>query len=360
MAAFITALALIGVTVTPGTQYGANGVYRFFFGSQWRDAWTTPIDAPVLDLDTFDGGLTPERLGGGLQTTSVHFKSGRGNRWVWRSMDKDPTRVLDPDTRESVIGDIFRDLTSTAHPCGALVVAPLMDAVGVLHPIPQLAVLPRDPRLHPFGEVGGMLGILEQRIERDVPGSDKDLATADLFELLDRRSDQRVDARAYLRARLIDILVGDWDRHIDQWHWVRVRVDGRRVWLPVPRDRDQAFSRFDKIAPAVGEYYTKQLASFRTKYPSIEKLTYAGRFTDRRLLVPLEKAEWEAVTAEVVSKITDAVISDAVHRLARAATIWSGRCAPGEMRYPRRRATSTACSPTRSTSATRRMPGPSR
>ena len=40
MAAFITALALIGVTVTPGTQYGANGVYRFFFGSQWRDAWT--------------------------------------------------------------------------------------------------------------------------------------------------------------------------------------------------------------------------------------------------------------------------------------------------------------------------------
>ena len=109
--------------------------------------------------------------------------------------------------------------------------------------------------------------------------------------------------------------MGDWDRHIDQWHWVRVREGGRRVWLPVPRDRDQAFSRFDKIAPAVGEYYTKQLASFRTKYPSIEKLTYAGRFTDRRLLVPLEKAEWEAVTAEVVSKITDAVISDAVHRL---------------------------------------------
>src|SRR5437868_401435 len=315
MAAFITALALIGVTVTPGTQYGANGVYRFFFGSQWRDAWTTPIDAPVLDLDTFDGGLTPERLGGGLQTTSVHFKSARGNRWVWRSMDKDPTRVLDPDTRESVIGDIFKDLTSTAHPCGALVVAPLMDAVGVLHPIPQLAVLPRDPRLHPFGEVGGMLGILEQRIERDVPGSDKDLATADLFELLDRRSDQRVDARAYLRARLIDILVGDWDRHIDQWHWVRVRVDGRRVWLPVPRDRDQAFSRFDKIAPAVGEYYTKQLASFRTKYPSIEKLTYAGRFTDRRFLVRLGRADWEAVTAEIGSKITDAVISQAVHQL---------------------------------------------
>src|SRR2546423_3210405 len=100
MAAFITALALIGVTVTPGAQYGANGVYRFFFGSQWRDAWTTPIDAPVLDLDTFDGGLTPERLGGGLQTTSVHFKSARGNRWVWRSVCQDPPPAPHPGDPE--------------------------------------------------------------------------------------------------------------------------------------------------------------------------------------------------------------------------------------------------------------------
>ncbi|MFL5397869.1 MAG: hypothetical protein ACJ79P_08220, partial [Myxococcales bacterium] len=59
MIALVTALAMIGAPVTPGAHYAANWLFRFFFGSQWRDAWTAQIEAPVLDLDTFDGGLVP-------------------------------------------------------------------------------------------------------------------------------------------------------------------------------------------------------------------------------------------------------------------------------------------------------------
>ncbi|HZX96846.1 MAG TPA: hypothetical protein VFE90_20165 [Myxococcales bacterium] len=312
MAGLIAALAL---TVVPDARYRANAVYRFFFGSQWRDAWTVPIEAPVLDLDRFDGGLKAERRGGGLQTINLHFKSANGRTWVFRSMDKDPTRILDPDTRESVFGDILQDLTSTVHPCAALVVAPLLEAAGVPHATPELVVLPDDERLRPFGELGGMLGFMEERIEHRLAGSDKQLETVGLIERLEERGEEQVDARAYLRARLIDILVGDWDRHVDQWRWVRFREGERRFWRPVPRDRDQAFSRFDAIVPAVGEYYTKQLASFHEDYPAIEKLTFSGRYTDRRFLVPLEKREWDEVTAEVKARLTDAVIADAVRRL---------------------------------------------
>jgi hypothetical protein len=320
----LAALALTAVTVVPDQRYAAGWLYRFFFGSQWRDAWTAPIDAPVLDLDTFDGGLVPTRKGGGLETTNLHFKSKNGRSWVWRSMDKDPTRVLDPDTRNSVIGDIYQDLTSTAHPCGAVVVAPLMDALGLVHATPRIAILPDDARLAPFGKLGGVLGFIEERMEMEEAGGDEEIETAQLFLRLQRRGEERVDAREYLRARLLDILVGDWDRHVDQWRWVHVRRDGVGVWRPVPRDRDQAFSRFDPIVPAVAEYYTKQLASFRDGYPAIEKLTYSGRFTDRRFLVPLDKSQWEAETSDVVARITDAVISGAVQRLPPAMARQSG------------------------------------
>jgi hypothetical protein len=315
MTGLITTLALTSAVVVPDARYAANPVYRFFFGTQWRDAWTVSIEAPVLDLDHFDGGLVPERRGGGLQTINVHFKSANGRTWVFRSMDKDSTRVLDPETRESVIGDIFQDLTSTAHPCAALVVAALLEAAGVPHATPQLVVLPHDSRLTQFGELGGMVGFMEERIEHRLPGAEKVSETTELFERLDRRSDEEVDARAYLRVRLVDILIGDWDRHVDQWRWVRFSEDGRRVWRPVPRDRDQAFARFDPILPAVGEYYTKQLASFHAGYPSLEKLTFSGRFTDRRFLVGLSRRDWEEVTAELTARMTDAVITDAVHRL---------------------------------------------
>ena len=77
MVGLLAALALTGATVVPDARYGAGWLFRFFFGSQWREAWTVPIEAPVLDLDSFDGGLVPERRGGGLQTINVHFKSAR-------------------------------------------------------------------------------------------------------------------------------------------------------------------------------------------------------------------------------------------------------------------------------------------
>ncbi len=302
--------------VEAGPQYRAGWLSRVFFGGQWRDLWTTPMKVPVLDLARFDGGLSPVREGGGLQTKNLHLDSGNGRSWVFRSVDKDMTRVLDPELRESLISAIFQDLTSTANPAAALVVAPLLDAAGVLHADPQLAVMSDDARLGEFrARFAGVLGILEQRIEKDIPGEEKVQSTFDLLRRLERRGDEQVDARAYLRARLMDIFVGDWDRHLDQWRWVRFSQEGVRRWHPVPRDRDQAFSRFDGLFPAAGEYYTKQLASFRASYPSIEKLTYSGRFTDRRFLVSLERPEWTTVTAALVSRLTDAVIADAVRRL---------------------------------------------
>jgi len=35
--------------VTPGADYAAGGFHRAMLGSSYRDLWTTPIDAEVLD-----------------------------------------------------------------------------------------------------------------------------------------------------------------------------------------------------------------------------------------------------------------------------------------------------------------------
>src|SRR5207248_1022298 len=72
------------------------------------------------------------------------------------------------------------------------------------------------------------------------------------------------------------------------------------------------------VLPSVIAYYTKQLTSFHASYPAIDKLTFSGRFTDRRFLVWVDGPSWETVTAEVVASLTDSVIADAVHRLPAA------------------------------------------
>ena len=123
----------------------------------------------------------------------------------------------------------------------------------------------------------------------------------------------RLDSRAFLTARLVDLLVGDWDRHRGQWRWAR--IPGHEKWQPIPEDRDQAFVRFEGLIVNAGRVQLPQFVSFGDKYPGIDGLTWNGRDGDRRLLVDLEKPMWDEVAREVQARITDDVIADAVARL---------------------------------------------
>ncbi len=312
------------VTVTPGAQYRAGWLHRLFFGAHYRELWATPIEVPVLDLDTFAGGLTPIRRGGGLQTKSLRLASNDGPVFVFRSVDKDPSAALPSSLRETLVEGIVQDQISAAHPAGALVVAPLLEAAGVLHANPRLAVMPDDPRLGEFrAEFAGLLGTIEIRPTEgsdDDPGfagADRIIGTDDLFERLERGPENRVDSRSFLAARLLDIYLGDWDRHQDQWRWARFG-EPPFEWQPIPRDRDQAFTRLDGFLLWLARFNQPQLVGFGDEYPPMRNLTWNARDLDRRLLVDLERPVWDSIAGGLQARLTDSVIETAVERLPAA------------------------------------------
>src|SRR5206468_102483 len=92
-------------------------------------------------------GLTPSRCGGRRQTKVLRFSGADGRDYAFRSVDKDPTLALPPELRATFVREIIQDQISSAHPGAPLVVAPLLDAVGVLNAEPRLFVLPNDARL---------------------------------------------------------------------------------------------------------------------------------------------------------------------------------------------------------------------
>ncbi|NNM35056.1 MAG: hypothetical protein HKO53_18410, partial [Gemmatimonadetes bacterium] len=110
-----------------GAQYHAGALHRLVLGAHYRDLWTTPMKVQVLDLDRFAGGLEPLRRGGGRQTKSLRFLGADGREYSFRSVDKDPSPVLDSILRDTFVDDLVQDGISSAHPLGALVAAPLLD-----------------------------------------------------------------------------------------------------------------------------------------------------------------------------------------------------------------------------------------
>lgn len=310
------------ITVVAGEHYAAEGLKRFFLGNDYRDLWTTPVRVEVLDLRRFAGGLRVEQRGGGRQTKSLRLRGEDGREYVFRSVDKAPALAQHPDLVGTQVGELIQDQTSALNPAAALVAAQLLSAVGVLHVQPRLVVMPNDAILGEFqDEFAGVLGLIE---ERPNEGEDDELlfagsrtiaGTESVLEHLEETPEHRVDSRAFLTARLMDLFFGDWDRHEDQWRWARFERDGRKVWVPIPRDRDYVFVDYDGAGLAIARSFIPRAVEFDATYPDLTALTISSQRLDQLLLSDLPRPVWDSITATLQSQLTDAVIDSAIRHL---------------------------------------------
>jgi len=303
-----------------GERYGAGAIKRFLVGSDYRALWTAPIEVEVLDMGSFAGGLTPVMRVGGQQSLGLALKGADGRDYTFRAVDKDPSSILPEDLRGTVVDEFVQDQIAASHPAGSLIAEVLSRAAGVPVVATRLVVLGDDPALGEFREdFAGTLGtiaVYPQPVSQTNPGFEGATEILDHLELYARLragTSDRVDHEAFLRARLFDVFIGDWDRHRKQWRWAK--MPGHDAWQPIPEDRDQAFSRYEGIVLALARPRQPRFVVFGPDYPSILGLTWNGWEQDRVLLTGLEWPDWERTARDLQRRLTDDVIERAARRM---------------------------------------------
>ncbi len=308
------------VTVAAGPEYAAGGFSTLWLGEGYRELWTTPVTVPVLDLATFAGGLRPVRRVGRLQTSGLAFEGRDGRSYTFRSLHKEPERILPVEWRESFPAKIVRDHTSAMHPGAALVLPPLAEALSILHTEPRLVALSDDPALGEFRqEFAGRLGTLDLFPEAGqgvapFEGATEFVESPGMWERWREGPENGVDERAFLRARILDLFVGDYDRHAGQWRWARLA--DRPLWQPLREDPDMAFVRNEGLAFDALRGRAPRFVKFGPKFPGrLEGMTFSGSELDRWLLSGLDRAAFEEVARDAQARLSDAVIDEAIRRL---------------------------------------------
>ncbi len=309
------------VNVIPGKVYDQSAFHKFIFGNTWRSAWTTEIKVPLLDLDNFAGGLTPIKRGGGQQTKSLRFQGADGKVYKFRSIEKFTDKILQKELLNTIIEVLTKDMFSASHPLSAKMATPIINSVGIMQAKPSIFVMPDDSAAlgEYYTEYKGLLGTLEVHpddIQDDniesFGDADKIFGTYKLFEKLMNDNDNQVDDLEFLKARLIDVFLGDWDRHTDQWRWALYKEGKKRYIKPIPRDRDQALCKYDGLVGFGIREVVPQIESCDPEFPKISDLTWSGRYLDRKFLTNINKEEWDSVANFVQLRLTDRVLQEAV------------------------------------------------
>lgn len=315
-----------------------TGFYESVWGEHYRNFYTRDITLPVLNIDTAYGGLEPMRLGGGMQTNSLRLEDSLGRQYNIRQIRKDPIRLiqesvytdknLTDEFDDTIVEEIVLDFMTAAHPFGFMVVPDLSEAIGVYHTNPKLVYIPKQKGLGKFNtKHGNEIYMIEERpedhwmgIEGIFGNPNHDIvSTADMIERLRRDEKYRLDESNYIRARLFDMLLGDWDRHEDQWRWSEFEDEnGNRYFRPIPRDRDQVFANFD------GGFFDvlRTLSTFSKIYQpyeaDIESLRWfnnSGLSLDRMIIRNAAKEDWLREAEYIQNQLSDEVISEAFKNL---------------------------------------------
>ena len=320
------------VVLAANEQYDRGPLQRLILGGHNRDVWATPVEVPVLDL----GSLRPIKRGGGQQTLSLRLRDDSGNEYVLRSIDKDPSKSIPEQLRGTLAKDVIQDQISSIHPYGAFIVPVLAGAAGVYHTKPQLVFVPPDPRLGVYKNYfGGRMMMLEERPdgdESDRPnfGRSTDVISPQkMYSEIDDDNDHRVDQQFFLRSRLFDILLSDWDRHRDQWRWAAFEpyeldstLTGEerkrgKIYRPIPRDRDWAFNRMSGL-PSLAKHFVPKFQYFDESYGNLKGLTMNGLEQDRRFFSRLTREDFISAAREIRDALTDDVIERAVRTWPKA------------------------------------------
>lgn len=317
-----------GATVTvPVSErnYDRQGIWRFLFGEHYRDEYKAEIEVPLFDLNRYRGGVEPIKRGGGAQTNSLRIEDERGRQYTLRSIDKDATRTVPYPFNREVILAIVEDNFSASHPFGALAAAELSKDLGIYHNNPKVVYLPKQAALGEYNDdYAEALYLLEERPDDEVwqdaeffGSPEKIESTEDMLEEIRENHDHVLDDEALVYARLFDMVLGDWDRHDDQWRWGRTDQDSVKIYHPIPRDRDQVFSNYDGFA---GHFVrqtaanSKQFKPFRGDIKNTKWENYNGRYLDQSLLTGLEWEQWEEAVKKLQEKMTDDLIASSVKK----------------------------------------------
>jgi predicted phosphodiesterase len=308
--------------------------YRFLFGEHYRKYYSIPITAKTATIDTLFGGLTPKVSERDYQSNALQLFDNKGKQYTMRAVKQNTTRYLgsvifqnhlkrdefDGTYAESLLSDFY----TTGHPYTPLSIGNLADKIDVSHTNPSLFYIPKHSSLKQFNsDFGNELYIVEeyassgQKSLKSFGNPDAIINTKEVLKNIRKDSKYVIDESAYIKARLFDILIGDWDRNEEQWRWGEYTTGEKVVYKPIPLDRDQAFSKYDGalVFILMKSVVLRNRQSFEEKIKNVKILNREPYSLDLALLKNSNEETWIKQAKYIEENLSDQEIEAAFTNL---------------------------------------------
>jgi len=316
-----------------------SGLYKWFWGEHYRDVYSKEIEAPVLNLSALPGNVHAISEGGGNQSRSLRLIDDEKHEYTARELRKSATRFIQSKIKDhyvqdfvqgTIAEDIVQDFYTTAQPYAPFALNPIFEKLNIYNAEPSIYYMPKQKQLGIYNEdYGNKLYMFEAHAGDEnkslakFGNPDDIISTKDLLAEIRKSKKSQVDEPNYLKARLMDFVIGDYDRHYDQWRWSAYeQEDGTTIYKTIRRDRDQAFPNYDGVFLGLLKIGSIDFRSMERYDDDVDNVKWMSRYAyplDQAFLKSITWDDWQKQVQFIQETLTNETIENAFKTLPEAA-----------------------------------------
>lgn len=302
-----------------GGKFKKHGAfYNWMWGEHYRSLYSIPVDAEKINLKIWSGGLTlvehvPNLHGLLLQNNQKQYYLlkvlGLPTSFVESSFFR---KVYNFDLyKNTYLGDFIKEAATIENPFGIVISDNLAQ---------KLKLNANQIRLFQVSDSSSNMILGNTYINNKLASVYRfpDLDSLNILTQVDSLLSNihydkgQLNNEVYLKTRLFDMLIGDWNKIPENWGWLSVKDSLDSRYTPIVLDRSHAFTKVDGVffKRLLGMLGLDFITNYDGKMPNVSKMNKLGYPLDLALTANCTEEDWLRQAQYIQNTLTDSVLRE--------------------------------------------------
>ncbi len=309
-------------SIYPQADSGKSKIYNWMWGRHYRHLYTIPIRVPSATIETLGGGM--DIVGQAEGFHGLLLENKRKQLYLLKPLGGS-TSFLESkffreiynktDFKNTYLDEFLGDAYTIINPYTFLVADYLAKSAGLSFSPSRIYYIPSHMRKDTVADGSDIQDRLVNLINvPDINLRSNLYTTEDFLDSLQVSKNYMADQNLYIRERIFDMWIGDWNKTNENWEWQSHTVNDSVIYTPIVIDRNHAFTKVDGV---LFKQMLKMLSlDFICNYDSlilkdtkkINKLAFA---LDMAVAGRSDESVWIRQAQEIRRQMTDSLIDSA-------------------------------------------------
>lgn len=222
------------------------------------------------------------------------------------------------DLKNTYIGNFITNAFTIVYPYGFIASNHMAKDINMISNRYDVIYIPTDEATDTIAEDSHIKGNLMAITHLPFTEQEKVLTNVNqLLEELHKGDAYNVDQQLYIRTRLFDMLIGDWNKIPESWGWITSSRNDSVLFKPMVLDRNHAYPKTDGLLfkPLLGMLGLGFITNYDETLRNVKNFNTLGYALDMALTQNSTEAVWLEQAKYLQTHLTDQVIDDAFSAL---------------------------------------------